>query len=102
VTVRYTDVRAGRDHEAAAYLRPPALERFGDVVAFAVEIGSGGKVLVEQEQHEGALTLPARWWRDRTVAENSALVVAREGYLVDRAHSPFALVHIDDQEAIRQ
>jgi hypothetical protein len=100
VTVRYMDIRRGVNHESSVFLRPSALERHGDVIAAAVEISSGGKVLAEETHQEG-VKLADRWWRQPAVVESKD-VAARDGYLVDRAHSPFALVNIDDQEAIRQ
>lgn len=99
-TVRYMDIRKGAGHESDVFLRPTALERYGEVVASAVEISSGGKLLVEETHTEG-IKLPDRWWRQPAVVESKDVVV-RDGYLLDRAHSPFALVNIDDQEAIRQ
>lgn len=100
-TVRYTDVRRGANHESAVFLRPPAIERYGDVIASAVEVSVGGKVVAEDSHIEGAPKMPERWWRQPTVVENKD-VVAREGYLLERSRSPFALINIDDNEAVKQ
>lgn len=100
-TVRYTDVRRGANHESSVFLRPPAIERYGDVIATAVEVSVGGKVVAEDSHVEGAPKMPDRWWRQPTVVESKD-VVAREGYLLDRSRSPFALINIDDNEAVKQ
>jgi hypothetical protein len=100
LTVRYMDIKRGSSHESSVFLRPAALERHGDVIASAVEISSGGKLIAE-ETHVENVKLVDRWWRQPAVVESKD-VVARDGYLLDRAHSPFALINIDDQEAIRQ
>lgn len=99
VTARYMDIKRGQ-HECTAFLRPVAIERYGEVIAAAVEISSDGKLIAEDTQTEG-IKLADRWWRLPAVIESKD-VVARAGYLVDREHSPFALVNIDDQEAPRQ
>jgi hypothetical protein len=100
-TVRYMDVRRGANHESAVFLRPTAIERYGDVIAAAVEISVGGKVVAEETHIEGAPRMPERWWRQPAVIESKD-VVARDGYLLDRSRSPFALINIDDYEAVRQ
>lgn len=97
-TVRYGDVKRG-EHSAAVVLPPQAIERFGDVVAFVVEISLGGKV-VATDQVVGIPNLPPDWWKNREVLENAS-VIRRDGYLVDRAKSPFSLVNIDDYEAVK-
>jgi hypothetical protein len=100
-TVRYMDVRRGANHESAVFLRPTAIERYGDVIAAAVEISIGGKVVAEETHIEGAPRMPERWWRQSAVIESKD-VVARDGYLLDRSRSPFALINIDDYEAVKQ
>lgn len=99
LTVRYGDIEEGRGHLATAYLRPQAVKRFGDLVAVAVEFTHEGKLVAEQS--ESVLSgLPARWWRDPSVV-NAEHVVTRNGYLLDKNQSPFALINIDDHEVIR-
>jgi hypothetical protein len=99
VTVVYTDVKRGRDHLGAAYLRPAAIERFGAPTAVAVEISVGGKVVAEESVDEG-IRLSARWWKDPAVVESKDLT-QRNGYLLDKARSPFALIAVDDYEVSR-
>lgn len=99
VSVKYSDIKRGQ-HESSVFLRPVAIERYGDVIAAAVEIGAGGKLIAEESHAEG-IKLQDRWWRIPAVVESKD-VVTRTGYLLDREQSPFALINIDDQEAIRQ
>lgn len=98
-TVRYSDIQRGRSHVSTAFLHPKAVERFGDIVAVAVEILHAGKVIA-QEGEVGEKTIPEDWWKNTVVTE-SANVTARNGYLLDRSRSPFALINIDDYEFIK-
>jgi hypothetical protein len=97
-TVRYGDVERGRDHRADVFLRPEALKRFGDVVACAAVFTLNGKVVAEPE--EKSATLPESWWRNPLVIDSPALKV-REGYLLNRAESPWAMINPDDYEVIK-
>lgn len=98
-TAVYMDVKRGREHLGAAYLRPAAIERFGAPVAIAVEISVGGKVVAEESVEDG-LKLSARWWKDPAVVESKDLTM-RNGYLLEKARSPFAMVGVDDYEVSR-
>jgi hypothetical protein len=68
-------------------------------VAIAVEISVGGKVVAEDSVEEG-LKLGPRWWKDPVIVESKD-VTARDGYLLEKARSPFALISIDDYEVSR-
>jgi len=96
--VRYGDVAAGRGRQGTTYLRPAALQRFGDVVAVAVEISHDGRTAAVET--DTSMQLPERWWRNPLVLESPDLTL-RDGYLLNRAESPWALVNIDDYEDIR-
>lgn len=101
-TVRYGDVergRASRTHRSAVYLRPPAVERFGEPVAVAVEINLGGETIATASK-SNIRELPEDWWRNPRVIESQS-VKTRDGYLLDRSRTPFALVQIDDYEFIK-
>jgi len=98
-TVRCFDIEEGRGHASAVYLRPAALKRFGELVAVAVEISHKGKVIASQSEI-GGLRLPADWWKNPQVT-NLEGVTVREGYLLNRAETPFAFVNVDDYEYIR-
>lgn len=97
-TVRYADVAEGRDHMSTVFLRPAAIERFGMVAAAAVEISIGG--IVVDEIGEAEIDVPEKWWRNPQVVESEQVNV-REGYLIDRSQSPWALINMDDFEVIR-
>ncbi len=97
-TVRYVDIEQGRDHRAMAFLRPAAMKRYGNVVASAAVLTVEGKVV--DEQSETATDLPEFWWRNPLVLDSPALTV-REGYLLNRMESPWALVNPDDYEVIK-
>ena len=94
--VTCVDVARGRNHLCSAYIRPSTLARYGDVVASAVEILSGGEVAATQS--EGKLphnqALPVDWWK------NSKLV-PKEGLVLSKSLTPFAYVSYDDYEAVK-
>jgi hypothetical protein len=96
-TVRYVDVERGRRHLSSMFLRPNTVKRYGDVVGIAVEVMQGGKVIAEASEQEGNM-LPEKWWSNPLVIK-SETVTARDGCLLDRAQTPFALINIDDYEA---
>jgi len=95
-TVRYRDIRRGRRHLSAVFLRPNTIARYGMPVAVAVEILHNGQVIdggTKQPKN-----YPERWWQDPRVVENERVTV-KNGYLLPRDKTPFALVHIADYEA---
>lgn len=98
--VRYMDIKEGREHLAAVYLRPSALLRFGEVVAVAVEFSIDGRIVAGETDTVGGVSLPNDWWKNPAVLK-SDLVKRRDGYMLNRAESPFAYVAIDDYEAIK-
>jgi len=97
-TIRYADIEKGRDHRAMAFLRPAALKRFGEVVACAAVFTMDGKVVAEPS--EQSVKLPEFWWRNPLVIDSPMLTV-REGYLLNRIESPWALINPDDYEVIK-
>lgn len=94
--VTCVDVARGRSHMSSAYIRPNTLARYGEVVASAVEILSGGDVVATQS--EGKLphnqALPVDWWK------NSKLV-PKDGLVLPKSLTPFAYVSYDDYEAVK-
>lgn len=97
-TVRYGDIPRGQ-HQSSVLLMPAAVERFGEPIALGVEISYDGQVVAT----ESASTLPAlegEWWRNERVVD-SPNVTRREGYLLDRSQTPFALVNWDDFLVVR-
>jgi hypothetical protein len=97
-TVRYVDVKRDRRHMSTVFLHPRAVERYGKLVAVAVEISVGGKVVAEES--ETGIKMPDRWWKNPAVTDSKD-VTARTGYLLNRAQSPWALINMDDYEVIR-
>lgn len=95
-TVNYVDVERGRAHQGCAYVRPAALARFGEVIGVAVEALTKGEVAASLS--EGKLgpgkPLPPEWWK-------SPKLVPKDGYIVDKSKSPFALTNFDDYEALK-
>jgi hypothetical protein len=101
-TIRYSDVSRG-EHISCAVLPPAAIQRYGDPVALAVEIAApDGTVLATDSvtDNKDGKVLPPDWWRKPEVTESKS-VVRRDGYLVDRSKTPFALVNIDDYEVVK-
>lgn len=98
LTVNYRDVEPGKGHKAAVYLRPAAVKRFGPVVAVAVQVTLNGKVVAEDD--ETTIKLAEKWWTNPKVLEDPSMIV-REGYLMDKYLTPFALVNVDDYEVSR-
>jgi len=96
--VRYSDVQEGRNHLVAAYLHPKALLRYGEVAAAAVVFRYEGAVVGSTS--EESIRLPEQWWSNPRVVESEE-VTRREGYLMDRSESPFALINIDDYEFVK-
>jgi len=99
LAVRYVDVERG-DHTSTAFLRPAAVKRYGELVAVAVEISADGNVVAETSEVDPKLKMPEKWWKNPQVMENADVTV-REGYLIDRSRSPFALINIDSYEVIK-
>lgn len=96
-TVRFVDIEKGRRHLSSMFLRPSTVKRYGDIVGIAVEFLQGGKVIAEASEQEGN-QLPEKWWNNPVVTK-SETVTTRDGYLLDRSQSPFALINMDDYEA---
>jgi hypothetical protein len=99
--VTYLDIAKGRDHMATAYLRPTTLLKYGPVVAAAAELSfktAQGEVTVPLQ--DTATRLPERWWINPKVVE-SATVSVRDGLLLDRSQTPFAVINTDDYEVMQ-
>lgn len=94
--VTHLDVARGRGHLSAMYVRPSALERYGEVVAAAVEaVVKGETVAVASEgKLPQGMTLPAEWWK-------TTKLVPKDGYLLGRNQTPFAFINHDDYEVAK-
>jgi len=100
-TVRYGDVERSTRHISTVFLRPNTVKRFGEPIGIGVEIVYGGQVAAKKEEVLRSGGLPeGDWWKNPKVTDNPK-VKSRGGYLLNRSETPFALVNIDDHEAIR-
>ncbi len=97
-TVKYGDIAKGRAHVSDVYLHPKALERYGKIVAAGFEASIDGKEVAKDSKIEG-ISLTGDWW---TKIADKAQVTTRDGYLLDRSESPFAMSNIDDSEFIKR
>jgi hypothetical protein len=97
-SVRCSDIEKGRGHKVSVYLRPSVVKRCGQPIAVAVEISQGGKIIDAKSEKPGSLQKD--WWKNPAVTE-SEKVKARDGYLLDRSQTPFALINIDDYEVTK-
>jgi len=97
-TVKYIDIAKGRAHIGDVYLHPKAIERYGKVVAAGFEASIDGKEVGKDYKTEG-INLGADWW---TKLADDSKVTVRDGYLLDRGESPFAMSNIDDYELIKR
>lgn len=98
--VRYMDIKEDREHLAVVYIRPSALERYGEIVAVAVEFVIDGEIVAVDADSTMGKSLPSDWWKNPRVVK-SELVTRRDGYMLSRKESPFAFVAIDDYEVIK-
>lgn len=91
-TVTYVDIAKG-DHQACVVLPPAAVARYGEPIAFGVEIVSGGQRAATKS--EGSAD---EWWK---LIADKPNINKRPGYLVDRSKTPFAWAFVDDYEVVR-
>ena len=96
LTSRFIDVAQGRNKTVSAVLLPSALLRYGRPIGFAADFSIGGQT-VASETDVAAPFLKDRWWENPAIID-SPRTVKREGYLLERSKTPFALLNIDDNE----
>ena len=88
--VTYVDIPKGKRHTSTVFLRPNTLERYGAVVWAGVKVYLKGR---------DAPVAVAQMPDDQTPWNTS--YPTREGALLNRAQTPFALVAIDNYQAIK-
>jgi hypothetical protein len=99
--VTYVNIAKDREHFSTMFIHPNAVERYGEPVAIAVIISFQGKQL-DVRSEKSIASLPEEWWDSPAVLENpKAKVTIRDGYLLNRSQSPWAMINIDDYEAIK-
>lgn len=91
--VSHRDVSRGKSRVTAMYLRPNTVERYGNVVAVAVEVLYNGEV-VDLKSEESGNKIPKEWWK-------SPDLTVKDGYLLNRQETPFAFINVDDFEAVK-
>lgn len=99
-SVHYADIEKGRDHLAVMYVRPSTLKRYGPLVAVGVEILEKGKMIAAMSEPPTPTkdgNVADAWWKK----DMNSSVTPRDGCLLDRSLSPFALISIDDYEVIK-
>ncbi len=117
-SVKYLDVAGalnplnanGGVHQSCVVLHPNAFTRYGDerdgatrgVVAIVLEISVDGRVMATESEVAAPYRtkIPADWWKNPQVL-NSDAVKMRDGYLMDRSKSPFAMINPDDYEMVK-
>ncbi len=100
--VKYVDVERDNGHYSCVYLRPNTVKRFGEPVAVGVVISSNGEEM-DKKSETSIGSLPDEWWSSPAVLENPKIsVIIRDGQLMTRDESPWALVNMDDYEWIKK
>ncbi|MBL7116189.1 MAG: hypothetical protein ISS35_10515 [Kiritimatiellae bacterium] len=98
--VRYMDIKGDSDHLAEVYVRPSAIERYGEIAAVAVEFVLDGKVVDVATDPKKSKSLPEQWWKDPRVVKSEAVTI-RDAHILNRKESPFAFANMQDFEAIK-
>lgn len=105
--IHYVDIEMSRKpltHRSSVFLRPSAIKRNGELVAVAVEISYNGQIVDKATEYSPGIQLPKsendEWWKNTVITESKITTVDNDS-LLDRAHSPWALINIDDYEVIK-
>jgi len=100
LTSEYRDIAKGRDRKAGVVVLPVAMERHGQPIGIGVQFFRDGQLIAESGVGAESLSSQARWWANPNVTDHAS-VKKRDGYMIERSKSPFALVDIDSYEASR-
>ena len=87
-SVTYVNVKDGR-HQSRLYVHPNTLERYGEPEGFAVVLSIQGQT-VDSESKAGSFR--GNWWEE---------LPSREGQVLHRLQTPWAMVNFDMYEAIK-
>jgi hypothetical protein len=93
-SITHSDIARGKTHLSSMMIRPQALARYGDVCGVAVEVIYKGEIIEtrsEGRQAKGGKALPDEWWKNPKLG-------VKDGYIVNRALTPFAYYSYDDYE----
>ena len=100
LTSEYRDIAQGRDRKAGVVVLPVAMERHGQPIGIGVQFFRDGELIAESGVGAESLSSKEKWWGNKQITDHPT-VRKREGYLIERSKSPFALVDIDSYEASR-
>jgi hypothetical protein len=98
-SVTYTDVKKGDDHLSEAFLHPNTIERYGEIVAVAVEVRYEGETVRLTENSKSKAPVKGKWW---ILLRDDPKVVSKDGYVLNRNHTPFVLANHNAYEPIRE
>ncbi|MBI2440126.1 MAG: hypothetical protein HYV35_02020 [Lentisphaerae bacterium] len=87
-SVTYVDIAKGKQHQSTVFLRPATLERYGEIIWAGVKVYLNGELLATAQSPDDQ-----RPW---TINYKT-----REGVLLNRDQTPFALVAIDNHGTIK-
>lgn len=96
--VSYLDIEKG-EHHAAAMLPPNAVKRYGEPIAYGVDITLDGESVETLSSGFGNAKDP--WWNSPGFNKLGDRLVRHSGYLKDRSQTPFGVTHVDEYEAVR-
>ena len=96
--VSYLDIEKG-EHHAAAMLPPNAVKRYGEPIAYGVDITLDGESVETLSSGFGNAKEP--WWNSPGFNKLGDRLVRHSGYLKDRSQTPFGATYIDEYEAVR-
>lgn len=99
LSVAYANLDGDRqvEHRAGVIVEPDVLARYGRAIGFAVQISIGGKEVASEGFGDDILRGREKWWLDPKIID-SPIVVKRDGLLLDRTKTPFALMDIDSYD----
>ena len=100
LTSEYRDIAQGRDRKAGVVILPVAMERHGQPIGIGVQFFRDGELIAESGVGAESLSSKEKWWGNKQITDHPT-VRKRDGYLIERSKSPFALVDIDSYEASR-
>ena len=96
--VSYLDIEKG-DHHAAVLLPPNAVKRYGEPMAYGVDIAIAGESV--DTLSSGFGKDKEAWWNSTGFNKLGDRLVRHSGYLKDRSQTPFGVTHVDEYEAVR-
>ncbi len=102
LSVAYTNLSGDKqvEHRAGVIVEPAVLARFGRAIGFAAQISINGQEVAADGFGDDILRGREKWWEDPKIID-SPIVAKRDGLLLDRMQTPFALMDIDSYDRSR-